>query len=252
MWKMALKAWLLYAAIGLVSLMAVTVGSLAIGTILGALLYIGFILMVFGEASSEGEHGCSVNETIEKLNQENKPVPNELKKQAYKVSKGIWAALILVAPLVVCAVINLIVADPNSLAEKPMGVVTRIVMSPLMFVTRLCTENLEYDVSGTVKMMNGVLGSVSANGVSITSLLTAAKQNDQMLIDVIDTHPLTTMRVLFIPGCILPGLALVGGYLCGPKLRKRTLNEMLKGTRKKLRKINKGRGSHPRSLKPEV
>lgn len=251
MWKMIGKAFLLYLGLGLVSGLVVLSGGLVLGVIFGALLYLGFVLMMFGEGSSVGEHDCGISDTVKKLTDEGKAVTTDLQKQTFKPSKGILAAVVFVAPFVIITVLNLILADPNAVSENRLGVVTRILCCPELFITRLCTETIKYDISGTTAHLNVVLTGAETGFEDIAGLVRESGNAGTVYAQALSLRPLTLMRILYIPAVILPAVALGIGYLLGPVLRKKTVDEMLKGTRKKLRKM-KRKTQKTREIKPQI
>ncbi len=249
--KLTGRGYLLYLAISLVCALTVLSGGAVFGIIIGAALYVAYVLLMYSDGASEGEHACSVSDTIAKLRSENAKVPPELLQNAYDRKHGLRAFIACTLPFLLLAVLNIIFADNTKSSETTLGIITRFAFFPQLFITRWCSESIKYDISGTMQAVKSVLGAFKTYGQVDAQALTLPGQGAAFAAPI-SLKPLMLMRILYIPSCILPGLALYIGYLMGPKLRKKTVDEMMKGSRRKLRRMRKNKNRQARSLKPEI
>lgn len=68
-----------------------------------------------------------------------------------------------------------------------------------------------------------------------------------------DLSYLTTMRILYIPAAFLSPLAMMIGYMQGPRMHKKKMDDIAKGSRRKKKKLKVfGRARQPKQVKPEV
>ena len=252
MGDMIKKGILMHIVMAIVCAMCSFVGGVTLSVIMGALLYGAYVVVMYGEGCGFGEHACTVRDTVDKLKAENKNVSAEMEKETYDPKKGLLAMLILAGPLVLLAVINLLLADPQSAGENYLGVATRIFNLPSAFMTRLCTERIVTDIDGAKAAAVAVLGAFDYGKVD-TGILSTALRTIGMYGAAIDVSSLMLMRILFIPAGILPPLAMFVGYLQGPRLREKTVKEMLKGSHKKKKKLKMFGGNKQRKTRgPEI
>ena len=246
------KSFLMYIAMAVVSAIVTLVGGATLSIIMGLLIYAAFVLLMFGEGSSRGEHDCGIRDTIKKLENEGKQPGEQLTSQTYDPKKVFIAALICIAPLVILGVVNLICANPESAEENIIGVISRIVFLPASWITRWCTELVKYNLDGVTKLTGVVLGAIGFDKIDYSAIQNGVKEID-VFAYAYNLKPLTVMRIAFIPAAILPEAALVIGYLTGPKLRAKTVAEMLKGTNKKRKKLKVyGRSRQVKQRGPEI
>ena len=246
------KGILLHVAIAIVCLLSVFVGNAVLGIVIGACLYIAYIVMMYGEGCQVGEHHCTVSATLERLKSEGKRGDEKLEKNAFEPRKGFIACAILGGIPLVLALINLFTANTSVVAESPLGVITRLFFSPQAFVTRWCNEAVKTDISGAVAAAKATLNAFDYGTVDYSGLISEVSKV-KVYAFASDLKPLVLMRILYIPLGILPAIAMLIGYLRGPKLREKTVTDMLKGSRKKQRRMRRGsKQRQPRQAKPEI
>ncbi len=246
------KGLLLHVAIAIVCMLSAFAGGAIFGIIVGGLLYAAYILMMYGEGCSVGEHHCTMSATLERLASEGKTGDEKLQKNAFDRKKAFKACAVLSGIPLVLAILNLILANPATTAETPLGFVTRLVFLPQAFITRWCSEAVKTDISGAIAAGRAALNSVDYGTVDFSGLIKEASKITTYAF-ASDTSSLTLMRILYIPAGVLPGIAQMIGYLQGPRLRAKTVEDMLKGSRKKQRRILKARRQRQnRQAKPEV
>lgn len=252
MGEMIKKGILMHIVMAIVCAMCSFVGGVTLSVIMGAMLYCAYIVVMYGEGCSFGEHACTVRDTAEKLKAENKSVSREMENETYEPKKGLLAMLILAGPLLLLAVINLLLADPASSGENYLGVVTRIINLPSAFMTRLCTERIVTEIEGAKAAAVAVLSAFDYGKVD-TGFLANAMRTIGVYGAAVDVSSLTLMRILFIPMGVLPSLAMFIGYLQGPRLREKTVKDMLKGSHKKKKKLKMFGGNKQRKTRgPEI
>ena len=249
MWELVVKGLGLYVVMAIVSAITAFAGSTVLGVILSGLLYIAFVVLMYAEGASAGEHQVGISDMVSRLRQEGKQPDARLLKSTYDPKKGICAFLILSLPLVALAVVNLILA-PSSANENTLGIITRVVFLPQAFLTVLLNSLVKLDISGAMEAGKAVLRGIGYDGLDINGIIAATGKVGTYAF-ASDTSSLTLMRILYIPFSVLPPLAMLFGYLQGPRLRKRTLDAMMSGSRKKQRRMKKqNRGFKP--AKPEI
>lgn len=249
------KGILMHVVMAIVCAMCSFVGGVTLSVLMGALLYAAYIVVMYGEGCGFGEHACTVRDTVRKLESEGKKPSDDMEKESYDPKKGLIAALVLAAPLVLLALANLLAANPRSAGENLLGVITRVVNLPSAFLTRLCTEAIVTEIDGAKQAAITVLKAFeydSALDINFDSLATGFRPII-MYGSAVDVSMLTLMRLLFIPSGILPGLSMFIGYLQGPRLREKTVKDMLKGSRKKRKKLKMFGGNKQRKVRgPEI
>ena len=99
---------------------------------------------------------------------------------------------------------------------------------------------------------SGVLGALRGGVINVNDLLQKSAGMNSVYTFVTDYSPLKLLNILYIPLALMPPAAQLIGYLRGPKLRAKTLNDMMKGSNKKLRRMRKTRSHQPRVQKPEI
>ena len=249
MWELVVKGLGLYVVMAILSAITAFAGSTVLGVILSGLLYIAFVVLMYAEGASAGEHQVGISDMVARLRQEGKQPDSRLLKTTYDPKKGICAFIILSLPLVALAVANLFFA-PSSANENTLGTITRIVFLPQAFLTVWLNSLVKVDISGAVEACKAVLSGISYDGLNVNSIMAAANSVSSYAF-ASDTSSLALMRILYIPFSVLPPLAMLFGYLQGPRLRKRTLDAMMSGSRKKQRRMKKhNRGFKP--VKPEI
>lgn len=246
------KGILMHVVMAIVCAMCSFVGGVTLSVLMGALLYAAYIVVMYGEGCGFGEHACTVRDTVRKLESEGKKPSDDMEKESYDPKKGLIAALVLAAPLILLALINLLMADKTSSGENIVGVITRVINLPSAFMTRLCTEKIVTEIEGAKAAAVAAL-SVFDYGKVDTGLLATAFKTIGVYGSAVDVSSLNLMRLLFIPTGILPGLSMFIGYLQGPRLREKTVKDMLKGSRKKRKKLKMFGGNKQRKVRgPEI
>ncbi len=249
MWELVVKGLGLYVVMAILSAITAFAGSTVLGVILSGLLYIAFVVLMYAEGASAGEHQVGISDMVARLRQEGKQPDARLLKTAYDAKKGVCAFIILSLPLVALAVANLFFA-PSSANENTLGTITRVVFLPQAFLTVWLNSLVKVDISGAVEASKAVLSGIGYDGLNVNSIM-AATNSVSTYAFASDTSSLALMRILYSPFSVLPPLAMLFGYLQGPRLRKRTLDAMMFGSRKKQRRMKKhNRGFKP--VKPEI
>lgn len=247
--ELVVKGLGLYIVMAIVCAIAAFAGSAVLGVILSGLLYFAFLVLMYAEGATAGEHQVGVSDMVLRLKQEGKQPESRVLKSMYEPKKGVIAFLILSLPLVALAAVNLICA-PSSASENTLGTITRIVFLPQAFLTVWMNSLVKLDISGAMEAGKAVLKGIDYAGPDISGIISAAGKISTYAF-ASDSTSLTLMRILYIPFSIFPPLSMLIGYLQGPRLRKRTLNAMMSGSRKKQRRMRKqNKGFRP--AKPQI
>ena len=246
------KGFLLRVVMIVVCMLVSGINNLYVAVGLTFVLFVGYLLFMFAEGSQVGEDQCTMTDTVRKIREQGKTPSKEQLKRCFDPKNGLIACAILIAPGFLLAIMNLVTADPASAKTGIIGVITRIWFLPEVFATRLCTEMVKTDISGAVNAASGVIGTVKGGAFDVNGLLTGSALFSSAYSVVTDYSPLMVLNILYIPLSFLPPLAQMIGYMRGPKLRAKTLNDMMKGSNRKLRRMRKTRSHQPRVQKPEI
>lgn len=251
-WGMVKKNILTHLTMGVLCALVTFVGNAWIGTGLGALIYVTFLIMQYGDGCDRGERACTLRDTVSKMKKDGKTPDDRMLSQVYNPSIAVKAFLISSVPLALLALVNLICANPNSVSETILGTVTRIVFFPAAWITRLFTEKVGIDLSGALKAADGVFASLARSGVELKTALSNLSGIGDYAV-AYDLFYLTVMRALYIPVAFSVPLAMMIGYLRGPKMREKQLADIAKGTRRKAKKLKVfGKPKQKKQIKPEV
>lgn len=229
------KGYFMHIVMGILSAMVSFVGGTAVGVVLGFFIFASYIALMYGEGCVRGEHACSMRDIIAKLEADGKHPDEKMVKENWNTKSALTAAICVAAPFLLLAVANFVFADAGTAEESTLGVVTRFVFLPEAFITRICAESVKFNIDGIKNAVASVVGVFEFGSVNTEALLAMPKVASYA--NAISLSPLTIMRACFIPASVLPALAMYIGYLQGPKIRKKTLEDMMKGTRKKQRKL---------------
>ena len=92
---------------------------------------------------------------------------------------------------------------------------------------------------------------IDYSGINLASVIDAAHTGTQ-LVSVFDAHYITLLRLAFIPLSVFPSLAMMIGYLQGPRYRAKKLKDIEAGSRKKRKKLKVNKKTKTRVVRPEV
>lgn len=251
-WGMVKKNIVLHLTTAILVALVTFVGSAWLGSLLGATVYIAFLVMQYADGADRGERACTMTATVQRLEANGKQADDRMKKQVYAPANAVRAFLISALPLAALAVVNLLLADPNAVGETALGAVTRIVFFPVAWLTRLLTSMVGVDYAGAETAATTVFGALNRGSIDFAGLV--GKLSDlQTYAVAYDLSYLTTMRELFIPAAFLAPLAMMLGYLQGPRMHKKKMDDIAKGSRRKKKKLKVfGRSHQPKQVKPEV
>ena len=247
------KGFLLRVIMAVICMLVSGIGSIYVGVGITLLLYIGYLVFMYAEGAQVGEDQCTMTDTVYRIRENGKTPTAEQLRRCFDPKHGIIACAIQVAPFFILALLNLILTDPAGRDEERIlqliRVVTRLCFLPEMFVTHLCTNLVRTDIGGAVQAASSAVG-VFAGG---TLNLGAISGNATVFTVVTDGYkPLKILNILYVPLSFFAPVAQLIGFLRGPKLRARTLNDMMKGSNRKLRRMRKTRTHAPRQQKPEI
>jgi len=249
---MVKRGYLMHLVFAILCALVVFTGSTVFGVIIGAAVYVAYLVLMYAEGCSRGEHACSVRDIITKLEKDGKTADNKLIKEKWNVSAAVKAALAICLPFVILAIVNLILSDTSTSAETKVGVACRILFMPAAFITRWCVEAVKFNTEAVQNVAATVVSAFDFGSVDIASVINGVSDVGTYAY-AYDLSPLTIMRICYIPAMIAPAAAMVIGYMRGPKLREKTLQDMMKGTSKKRRKLKVfGKQRQIKQAKPEV
>ncbi len=250
---MVKKNYLIHITMAILCALVTFVGNEYVGSALGAVIFITFIIMQYGDGCDRGERACTLTSTMERLTSEGKQPDAHMLAQSYKPKRAVVALLWSSVPLALLALANLILADPNSVAESLLGFITRIAFLPAAWLSRLMTTLVGADYTGAMTAGASVVSTMDIQGgIDIIAAANGVKGVSEYCF-AYDLHYLTWLRVLFIPIAFASPVAMMIGYLQGPKLRLKKLAEIEKGTRRKRKKLKVfGKPKQPKSQRPEV
>lgn len=251
-WGMVKKNIVVHLTAALLVALVAFVGSAWLGCLLGAAVYFAFLVMQYADGADRGERACTMTATIQRLEAEGKQADDRMKKQVYAPVNAVKAFLITALPLAALAVVNLLLADPNAVGETVIGAVTRIVFFPVAWLTRLLAGMVGVDYAGAEAAATTVFGALNRGGIDFAGLVGKLSEVQTYAV-AYDLSYLTTMRILYIPAAFLSPLAMMIGYMQGPRMHKKKMDDIAKGSRRKKKKLKVfGRARQPKQVKPEV
>ena len=251
-WGMVKKNLLTHLTMGVLCALVTFVGNAWLGTAFGALIYVTFLILQYGDGCDRGARACTLRDTIGKMKNDGKTPDDRMLAQTYNPACAVKAFLISSLPLALLALVNLILANPDAVSETVLGTVTRIVFFPAAWITRLFTEKVGIDLSGALKAADGIFASLARSGVDFETALRNLSGIGEYAA-AYDLQYLTVMRAMYIPAAFLSPLAMMIGYLRGPRLREKELADIAKGTRRKAKKLKVfGKAKQKKQIKPEV
>lgn len=251
-WAMIRKNYVMHIVMAVMSVIVSFVGNVWLGCALGMAIYVIYMVMQFTDGADRGERACTLTATIDKIQSEGRQPDDRMLKQKYNRKGALIAFGASALPLLLLAIVNLVLSNPDAVNESILGIITRVVYLPIAWLTRLFSTSVGVDYTGTFDAAAGAFQNISHAGVDFAGVINTVAGIGEYSF-AYDVHYLTWMRIAYIPFSVLPALAMFIGYLQGPKFREKKLKEIQKGTRKKRKKLkvyNKTR--QPRQIKPEV
>lgn len=249
--SMVFKNLTMHVTMMVFSLLVSFVGKPAIGIIMGLAVYAVYVFMMYADGADRGERACTLSATIAKLESEGKIVDASMTLQRFEKKKAVKAFIISSLPLFLLAVVNLILATPGSIHENLLGTITRVVFMPCAWITRLFTELVGWNVEGAMELSKDLFAAVEYSGINFTTVA-GLNVSNETLAYAFNAHYITWLRILFIPFSCVPSLAMMIGYLQGPRYRQKKLKEIEEGSRKKRKKLKVNKKTKTRVVRPEV
>lgn len=252
--KMALRTYVMYLADALLCGMFLMWFSdwLVLQTIICLLLLIGFCLMCYNEGGWNGERACTIERSAEKHAAEGKRVHDEMKKQFFNKKHAVTCLLAAGLPLFLIAAANL-AASPAYPEMPPLQEqsVVDTAENPFYFDNEAITEQIEErDAMAGNSEGSGIVWLRVVARVCFLPLLP--------LFTILYDHQ-TILYIIFVPFSFLMPACTAIGYLNGPKLREKKIEEIARGKVRKRRGLLVGergvQNQHqraPKQPKPKV
>ncbi|MGI6173432.1 MAG: hypothetical protein ACOYI8_05965 [Christensenellales bacterium] len=242
--KMGLRVLMYYGLMMLLSILFLVGMNGWLLYTLNALLLLGFGALVFNDCAYQGEKAATTLAMVEKQRAEGHTVDPLYEKQVFSKRNAVYLLLTAALPLLLLSAVNLAL-EPH----YPVVEVTTAAEEP---AAEEETEKLPYD-EGAFPEANAELPQ-PAEPISRAALFMAFMRALFMpflgLYTLVSAH---VLYVLFLPlSLLLPTVGAIG-YLQGPKLREKKLDDIEKGKKRKMRnlRVNK-KPRKPRSARPEV
>lgn len=246
------KNYLIHLTMALLCALVTFVGNEYLGFALGAVIYATFMILQYGDGCDRGERACTLTATMEKMLSEGREPDQKLRSQTFDKANAVKAFLYSSLPLALLAGVNVLLADTSGVGENTLGMITRLAFFPAAWLTRLMTALVGVDYAGALDASNAVFGNLSRAGFDFPSLLNQLAGIETYAY-AYDFHYLTWLRVMYIPISFISPLFMMLGYLQGPKMRLKKLEEIKKGTRRKRKKLKVfGKPKQPKQMKPQV
>lgn len=211
---------------------------IVVQTIACAVLLVAFCIMCYNDGGFRGEHDCTLERTVEKRIEEGKSVDEETKKQVFNKKNALVCILVAGIPLCLLATANLI-ASPYYPA---MEVQEETVQSDDPFY---------YDSSSVGAQREEVEDPAAALRV-----ITRVCFLPLLPLYTILQNNTTLLYILFIPFSFVMPACMAAGYLNGPKIREKKIEEIARGKVRKRRGLlvggMGGKTKGPRQPKPKV
>ena len=232
--KYASRMWGIYAVmIVLCILFLMSASATVLGIILNVALLIGFGLLLFNEGGYNGEKACTLQASLDRQIKEGRSVDQEQYAQTFSKKNALRMFLVMIAPFVIVALINLAVFPLYPEPDTDAAALDTPAVSSTGFVVDDVTEP---DEGAAPAPTNWVL--------VVTRLLFSP-------FFALYSLKASLLNWLFLPlGLVFPACD-AAGYLCGPRLRDKKLKDIARGKRREMRKMRREREAH-RAPKAEV
>ena len=223
----AARTWGMYVVMVLLSLIFLAgTGTTWLMLVLDAAMLIAFGLLIFSEGAYNGEKGCTLDATLERQIKEGRRVDESQREYGFSKKTAVRTLIICLAPFLIVAVLNLIVAPFYPEAE----------------VVETEREAFTYDYEAAEKAAN-----TPVNWVNI-----AART---VFMPYVGSYTLVdsgTLNWLFLLYSFIMPLCSFAGYLTGPKMRQKKLRDIALGKKRKQRNLKVNRQRSQRGPKAEV
>ena len=208
--------------------------------LISAALLAGFCMMCYSEGGWNGERDCTLERSAQKRLQEGKQIDEEMKKQFFDKKRALVCFLAGSIPLCLLATANLIAspAYPPVVVEEAQ---TEQSDDPFYFNNDAYVETQQEQVDDPFFALRII---TRVCFLPLLPLYTILERNQ------------TLLYALFIPfSFVMPACTAIG-YLQGPKIREKKIEEIARGKVRKKRGLLVGAGGTrergPRTPKPKV
>ncbi len=210
---------------------------------LNALLLLGFGALVLNDCAYQGEKAAKTLAMIEKKRAEGLSVDPLYEKQAFSKRNAVYLLLTAALPLLLLAAVNL--------ACEPYYPVVEVSAEAEMPVEEEA-EPLPYD-EGAFPEANAEIPEPEEPMSRVVLLMVITRALFMPFLGLYTLVSAHVLYILFLPLSLLLPTAGAIGYLQGPKLREKKLDDIEKGKKRKMRnlRVNK-KPRTPRSARPEV
>ena len=220
--KYAGRMWGIYAVLMLLSIFFVIgIGSTGWQLALGALLLVGFGVLLFNEGGYVGEKACTLGALLDRQVKEGRKIDQQQYSETWSVKNGVRALIVMVIPFLLLATVNAVVYPLYP--EAPAVQEEETSDSGTGFLIEDMTEP-EDVVTAPVNWVQMITRVVFSPYAALFTLI-----------------PAKVLNLLFFPFALLLPACDFAGYLCGPRLRARKLKDIARGKRRKMRKMKRER-----------
>jgi len=232
--KFAGRVWLYYLMAGVLCGIMGASGN-AFGIILNIALLVGICGICLNDGGYRGEKACTLNASLEKQKKEGRPISPEAQKNTWNKLMAYRMLAMVIIPFWLLAAVNIIVNPPRPGVQ---AVITgEEAESRLPPPVQPIGEEAEAD-----ETPGAVTPALIIN--TIARLVFIPYNFTYFFLSEVQLYWLFFLYAVPFP------LASCLGYLNGPKLYDKKIKDMLKGKRRKMRKIRSER--KPRQQKPVV
>jgi len=232
--KFAGRVWLYYLMAGVLCGMMGASES-AFGIILNIALLAGICGICLNDGGYRGEKACTLNASIEKLQKDGRPIDPAAQKNTWNKLTAYRMLAMVVIPFWLLAAVNLIVNPPRP--GMPAVIARAETESALPPPVQIIGDEPEAD-----EVISVITPALIIN--TVTRLVFIPYNFTYFFLSEVWLYGLFFLYAVPFP------LAACLGYLNGPKLYDKKIKDMLKGKRRKMRKIRAER--KPRQQKPVV
>lgn len=225
--KMAMRTYTMYLANALLcGLFVLWFEWTWVQTILAAALFVGFCMMCYNEGGWNGERDCTLERTAEKRLQEGKTVDEEMGKRIFDKKNALVCFLVASIPLCCLATANLIASPNYPVLEYVEEAETDASDDPFYYNSDAAEEQAQAQQEAAAEPV-GTLYLRVISRVCFVPLLP--------LYNILANNT-TLLYALFIPFSFIMPACTALGYLRGPKIREKKIEEIARG------KVRKKRG----------
>ena len=190
--------------------------------VLSIILYVVYLMLMYIAGAKVGRNQYATTKIVRKKRKQGlTPTQKELNNR-FRPKKCIVAGLIVAAPWILVASVNLIYESLlNGDQETIITAYTRLHFLPEMFLTRLCTELVSTETSGAVNAAVASIKAISKGTLDTGAFIANTAVMDGVYSRITNDISLKLLNVAYVIWPLIPPYFMFIGYMRGRKLKKK-------------------------------